>query len=256
VGESWARAVPTTPALDEDENCGADHTPPRRWPALDQARETLAAHTAALDPGRPGLRVLLLLGVLAAVVAGVYVWRSRPEAEPLPPPVPASAPQAAASPAPSPSGLGVVVYVTGRVRKPGVLTLPEGSRIADAIEAAGGLRTGAKPGALNLARRLVDGEHIVVGAPATASAGAPGGPVGVVPAGAASAVDPATGLIDLNRATAEQLDEHLPGVGEVLARRIVEYREANGGFRSVEQLRDVTGIGERRFAELKDKVRV
>lgn len=191
-------------------------------------------------------------------MASVYVWRSRPEAEPLPPPVPAGAPQAAASPAPSPSGPGVVVYVTGRVRKPGVHTLPEGSRIADAIEAAGGLRAGAKPGALNLARRLVDGEHIVVGAPATAAGGAPpaGGPVGAASGAAASAVDPGTGLIDLNQATAEQLDEHLPGVGEVLARRIVEYREANGGFRSVEQLRDVTGIGERRFAELKDKVRV
>ena len=69
-------------------------------------------------------------------------------------------------------------------------------------------------------------------------------------------MEPGSGLIDLNQATAEQLDEHLPGVGEVLARRIVEYREANGGFRSVEQLRDVTGIGERRFAELKDKERV
>ena len=101
VGEGRPRAVPTTPAPDEDEIGGGDHTSPRRWPALDQVRDTLAAHTAALDPGRPGLRVLLLLGVLAAVVASVYVWRSRPEAEPLPPPIPAGAPQAAASPAPS-----------------------------------------------------------------------------------------------------------------------------------------------------------
>jgi len=237
---------------DEDARHGRDPTPP--WPASGRARDMLAA----LDPGRPGLRVLLLLGALAAAVAAFFLLWSTPEAEPLPPPAPAAAQQAARSPAPTPTGPGVVVYVTGKVRKPGVLTLPEGSRIADAIDAAGGLRSGARPGALNLARRLVDGEHIVVGAPATASGGAPsaGGPAGVVSAGRAPAVEPGSGLIDLNQATAEQLDEHLPGVGEVLARRIVEYREANGGFRSVEQLRDVTGIGERRFAELKDKVRV
>lgn len=195
------------------------------------------------------------------------MWWSRPEAEPLPPPVPANAPQAAGSPEPSPSASGLAVYVTGKVRKPGVLVLPDGSRIADAIEAAGGLRPGAKPGALNLARRLVDGEHIIVGASAALGGAAPGGvvPGGGVPGGVAAGapapgpasapVDPA-GRLDLNQATAEQLDQHLPGVGAVLARRIVEYRQANGGFRSVDQLRDVTGIGERRFAELKDKVRV
>jgi len=241
------------PSADET-GVGDDLVPPRRWPALDRVREALGAHASSVDPGRPGLRVLLVLGVLAAVVAGVYVWRSRPEAEPLPPPVPANAPRPAAAPEPSPSASGITVYVTGKVRKPGVLVLPGGSRIVDAIEAAGGLRPGAKPGALNLARRLADGEHIVVGAPARAL---PGGSAGAHPAGAESALSgAAAGPLDLNLATAEELDQYLPGVGEVLARRIVEYREAHGGFRSVEQLREVTGIGERRFAELKDRVRV
>ncbi|MEV5409496.1 ComEA family DNA-binding protein [Thermopolyspora sp. NPDC052614] len=163
----------------------------------------------------------------------------------------------ATSPSPSPSG--VTVYVTGKVREPGVLVLPGGSRVTDAIEKAGGLRPGAKAGALNLARRLVDGEHIIVGAPVNnASSGqAPSS----VASGSAAAYDAAPGGVpgdplDLNLATAEQLDQRLPGVGEILARRITEYRDAHGGFRSVEQLRDVTGIGDRRFAELRDKVRV
>ena len=250
----WASPTSRVTTAGETGEDGDGLASPRRWGAVGRAREALAAHTAAFDPGRPGLRVLLVLGVLAAIVAGGYVWRSRPEAEPLPPPAPANAPRPAAVPEPSPSASGITVYVTGKVRKPGVLVLPGGSRIVDAIEAAGGLRPGAKPGALNLARRLVDGEHITVGASSAAMPG--GGPAGAHPAGPGPALGGAGGPIDLNLATAEELDQHLPGVGEVLARRIVEYREAHGGFRSVEQLRDVTGIGERRFAELKDKVRV
>nr|BFE87962.1 hypothetical protein GCM10020093_105630 [Planobispora longispora] len=104
---------------------------------------------------------------------------------------------------------------------------------------------GVLPGPLNLARRLIDGEQIVVGAPGRG--GAP-----ITPADPAA---PAEVVLDLNTATAEQLDQ-LPGVGEVLARRITEYRDGNGGFRSVEQLREVSGIGDRKYAEIKDKVRV
>jgi competence protein ComEA len=140
----------------------------------------------------------------------------------------------------------VIVHVTGKVRKPGVITLPIGSRVADAVNAAGGVRAGATAGGLNLARKLSDGEQIVVGA----SSG-PG--LGTVPA-----PDPASGtsdVLDLNAATPIQL-ETLPGVGEVLAGRIAEFRQTHAGFRSVDQLRQVTGIGEKKFAELRDKVRV
>jgi competence protein ComEA len=144
---------------------------------------------------------------------------------------------------PSPAS-SVTVYVTGKVRRPGVLMLATGSRVIDAIKAAGGLKKGATTDALNLARRLVDGEQIVVGAPAGGGRmllGAPGG-------------DPVEGaLLGLSSATSDQLQE-LPGVGEVLARRIIEFREAHGGFQRVDQLRDVSGIGERKFAEIKDKV--
>jgi competence protein ComEA len=126
-----------------------------------------------------------------------------------------------------------------------VIALPAGSRVIDAVAAAGGALKGVRPGGLNLARRLIDGEQIVVGAPP-----------GMAPAASqpgAGALD--GGVLNLNAATPDQL-EQLPGVGEVLARRIVEFRDTHGGFRTVDQLRDVSGIGDRKYAELKDKVAV
>ncbi|WP_285704289.1 ComEA family DNA-binding protein [Microtetraspora sp. NBRC 16547] len=224
-----------------------------------------------LDPGRPGLRVLVLLGLLAATVAGIYAWRSQPVAEPLAPPVPsgagaisadpASADRAGADPvrgaavagtlgdsaaagvpglASSSPASGVTVHVAGKVRKPGVRTLAMGSRVVDAVQAAGGARAGASLDGINLARPLVDGEQIVVGVPA-----APGAPPGTGAEGVRT--------LSLNSATFDQLQD-LPGVGQVLAQRIIEYRNAHGGFQSIEQLQDVSGIGPQRFADLKGRV--
>ncbi|GES27400.1 hypothetical protein Aple_103000 [Acrocarpospora pleiomorpha] len=134
----------------------------------------------------------------------------------------------------------MTIHITGKVRDPGVLALPIGSRVVDAITAAGGIKKGADPGPLNLARRLVDGEQIIVGLPP--------------PPGSHPITAPATtNILSLNSATPDQL-EQLPGVGEVLAQRIIEYRDTHGGFQSVEQLREVSGIGERKYAEIKDKV--
>ncbi|WP_248960280.1 ComEA family DNA-binding protein [Sphaerisporangium perillae] len=217
----------------------------------------VVAHGPRFDPGRPGVRVLLVLGLFAALAAGVYAWQARPRLEPLSPPMPAGVSPLpaggsplpstglAATPTPVPS-LQVIVHVTGKVRKPGLIALPSGSRVADAVTAAGGVRAGARAGALNLARKLVDGEQIVVGAPS--------GP-GPATAQAIGSV-PGTGApLDLNAATPTEL-ETLPGVGEVLAGRIVEFRQSHAGFQSIDQLRQVAGIGERKFAELRDKVRV
>ncbi|HEX6678453.1 MAG TPA: ComEA family DNA-binding protein [Actinomycetes bacterium] len=148
-----------------------------------------------------------------------------------------------------PAGGMVAVHVAGRVRHPGVVELPPGSRVMDAITAAGGAIAGADLDAVNLARKLVDGEQIRVAArgehpaPPPAAQGAPG--QGATVPGA---------LVDLNSASAEQLDA-LPGVGQVTVARIIAYREAHP-FRSVDELRQVDGIGDRRFAQLEDLVTV
>jgi competence protein ComEA len=160
-------------------------------------------------------------------------------------------------PTPSASPSTVLVDVAGRVRRPGVVSLAPGARVIDAIKAAGGVRPGAKTGMLNLARRVVDGEQILVGVDATpAPAGPPGSPSGATAAnGTAGATTPAGPPLDLNTATATQLDQ-LPGVGPVLAQRIVDYRTQHGAFRSVDELRQVSGIGPAKFGDLKSLVTV
>ena len=177
-------------------------------------------------------------------------------ARPRPEPVAASAhtagPSLAATPSaalPASAGSQVVVHVYGKVRRPGVVGLPHGSRVADAIRAAGGVRPGAATGPLNLARKLVDGEQIAVGVRGSPPAVPSPSP------GAASGDAGASGPLDLNTATVDQLDG-LPGVGPVLAQRIVDYRTRHGGFRSVDQLQEVPGIGSRRFADLRSRVSV
>ncbi|WP_234309960.1 ComEA family DNA-binding protein [Streptomyces sp. HNS054] len=142
----------------------------------------------------------------------------------------------------------IVVDVGGKVRDPGVHRLPAGSRVEDALKAAGGVRPGTKTGGLNRARFLVDGEQLVIGGPAPAGAAVP-----AAPAATGTAAGPTT-PVSLSTATVDQLDT-LPGVGPVLAQHIVDYRTRNGGFRSVDELREVNGIGDRRFADLRDLVR-
>ncbi|MFJ2016096.1 helix-hairpin-helix domain-containing protein [Streptomyces nodosus] len=162
---------------------------------------------------------------------------------PARPPSPVTAGAAAAA--------EVVVDVSGKVRSPGLQRLPAGSRVEDALRAAGGARPGTDTDGLNRARLLVDGEQIAVGVPAAAPGTDPAGPAtGGSAAGPASATSP----LSLNTATVEQFDT-LPGVGPVLAQRIVDYRSQHGGFRSVDELRGVNGIGERRFADLRTLVR-
>ena len=152
------------------------------------------------------------------------------------------------------AGATIAVDVVGRVRHPGLVRLAQGSRVVDAIEAAGGASAGAELEAVNLARKVVDGEQIRIPrhgeAPPAAGGVAPA--TGAVPA----AGDPGQpGVpIDLNTATAEQLDT-LPGIGEVTANQIIAYRTEHP-FRSVDDLRQVPGIGDRRFDLLKDLVTV
>ncbi|GHD18105.1 hypothetical protein GCM10010313_48190 [Streptomyces violarus] len=148
----------------------------------------------------------------------------------------------------------IVVDVGGKVRDPGIHQLPAGSRVADALRAAGGVKPGTNTDGLNRARFLVDGEQVVVGGPApVAGNGAGGTAAGATAGGAAGGAMPAA-PVSLNTATTDQLDT-LPGVGPVLAQHIIDYRTQHGGFRSVDELREVNGIGDRRFADLRNLVR-
>lgn len=140
----------------------------------------------------------------------------------------------------------VVVHVGGAVVEPGVRELPEGSRVQDAINAAGGLAEGAAPDALNLARVLTDGEQVVV--PTLEEVEAAGATAGTT----AGSSGPG-GKVNLNRATAAELDA-LPGVGPATAEKIVADREANGPFATVEDLGRVSGIGDKKLADLADLV--
>jgi competence protein ComEA len=219
-----------------------DPPPPFVLPP-DGVRARLGALLAGAGRQRAAVAVL----ALAAVLGTGAVWlRAAPRLT-----GPAEGPGSAAAAQTLPRAVRgeaaagrVAVHVAGRVRHPGLVRLAAGSRVLDAVRAAGGTAPGADLDAVNLARRLVDGEQIRI--PAR------GQPAMAAPTGTADAA--AAGPLDLNTATAEQLDT-LPGVGEVTAGRIVAYRSAHP-FTSVDQLLEVPGIGQRRFEQLKDLVTV
>ena len=253
----------------DDRSDGPRAAAPRRGWAAWRERMPLWAQGLQARCGLERRSVVALVVLLAVAVAFAlqHFWTGRT--------VPVRAPQAVGSPSPrtgqdagSPAGAStgpsggssagggpatgrpsVVVDVAGKVRRPGLQRLPAGARVADALRAAGGVRPGVSTDGLNRARLLVDGEQVIVGdPPAAGSGGAPAS--GVSGANGAAPGTP----VSLNSATPEQL-ETLPGVGPVLARHIVDYRTRHGGFRSVDELREVHGIGDRRFSDLRDLVR-
>ena len=142
----------------------------------------------------------------------------------------------------------IVVQVIGEVHEPGLVTLPDGARVADAIEAAGGLISRRSGGGLNVARKLVDGEQIVV------SHFMPTLTPMTVPS-SASVAGSVGGSVDLNSADVTALDA-LPGVGPVMAARIIAWRAQHGRFTTLDQLREVSGIGQRTFERLRPYVHV
>ena len=204
-----------------------------------------------LDPGRRGARSLWIAGLIAALLLAGWTWLDRPRVEPVDDLSPA-APTASDTATPATPSVGemadtastVVVSVVGLVARPGLVTLPAGSRVADAVEAAGGLLPEADPASVNLAAVVADGQQIAVGVPGAAPS----------PAGTAGDTEPG-GPVNLNTATASDLDA-LPGIGPVLAQRIVSYRDQQGRFTSVEQLDDVPGIGPSIYDQLKTLVTV
>ncbi len=157
------------------------------------------------------------------------------------------------------SARAVVVHVVGQVARPGVVTLPEGSRVVDALAVAGGAQPGADLQRVNLARLLVDGEQVYVprpgeSVPATAS-GATGGSAATAGPGASAAAGSPGALVDLNTADVSALDG-LPGVGPVLAKRIVEWRTQHGRFTTIDELGEVSGIGDKLLEQVRSRVRV
>jgi competence protein ComEA len=154
-------------------------------------------------------------------------------------------------PGPSSSPAEIVVYVAGRVRHPGVFTFHVGDRVIDAIERAGGALPGSDLTSLNLAALLTDSEQIVVG-----KAGGGGPSSGISEGGSSGGSEDGAGAkVNINTATLDQLVA-LPGIGPVLAQRIISYREQHGPFRSVHDLTNVPGIGDAHMADLEPLVTV
>lgn len=184
-------------------------------------------------------RALTGLAAVCVMLLLVTAWAlMRPR--PAPTVAPAAPLPVAALPSPTPSG--IVIDVGGRVRRPGLVTVPIGSRVADAVRAAGGALHPGDLALLNLAAKVSDGQLLLVG----------------VPGAAAAAADPASGAsgpVNLNTATTDQLDS-LPGIGPVLAQRIIDWRTAHGSFHSVRDLDQVSGIGDSIYAELEPLVTV
>lgn len=204
-----------------------------------------------------GVVVLALLGVGAAVVAAIVTPGGEVvavgevgggSADGAPGPDAALAP--GGEPGilvPSPQAARLVLHVHGAVVEPGIVELPAGSRVVDAIAAARGPTDDADLGGVNLARVLVDGEQLYV--PRVGEVPPPG--AGVAGGGAAGG----SGLVNLNTADAAAL-ETLPGIGPALASRIIAWREANGGFRAVDELLAVSGIGQKTLDGFRDQVTV
>lgn len=192
---------------------------------------------------RTGLAILAVL-----VVAGGVFWYVRSLPQPVTiaaPPGPARPVGVAVSPSPSPSVL--YVHVAGRVHHPGVYQFHQGDRVIDAIRAAGGVQPKADLRSINLAALLVDGQQIIVWKRGATGAVAAGG----VAAGPGLRAP----LVNLNTATLDEL-ETLPGIGPALGQRILDYRLAHGPFASVDDLLNVSGIGETRLEDLRPLVTV
>jgi competence protein ComEA len=206
-----------------------------------------------------------VVGVAAAVVVAAVVWalwgalRGGGGADV---PAPVSAPAAESGTGESQTGAArettrtqeLVVHVAGAVRHPGVYRLADGSRVEDALCAAGGALGSAAADSLNLARVVTDGERLAVPTKEEAAQGGGAAVAGATGGGGAVSAGAAQGPLDINTATAEQLDA-LPGVGPSTAAKIVAEREKNGPFKSVEDLSRVPGIGPKKVDALKDLVR-
>jgi competence protein ComEA len=221
------------------------HAARRRSPVAASLLPEAWRGRVALGPGP--IAVVAVLVALGLALTTWWVLRGQPDpvapgpgsSRALATPVPVGGAPASMSASVSASG-ELVVDVAGKVRRPGIAVLKPGDRVVDALRAAGGVRKGVDLSGLNLARPLVDGEQVVVGIPP---------PPGIAASAAGNPTVQGGSLVNINTATSAQLEE-LPGVGPVTAESIIAFRTEHGAFTSVEELLDVSGIGDATLAEI------
>lgn len=239
---------------------------PHREP-LDAASSRTQPLREVLEFGREHLALVLVAGVVAIGIAVTYLTRAQAHSIPLTVATPAVTASASAS-GPAATGGGevataspsapitprmIVVQVLGPVKRPGVITVPEGTRVTEAIARCGGLTAAAAPGDLNLAAILHDADQVVIGTRARPGGAVRGGDQAADPAASAS---PSAGQpVDLNTATAAQLDQ-IPGIGPITAQKILDWRDQHGRFTAVTELREIDGIGAKTFARIAPHVRI
>jgi competence protein ComEA len=244
------------------------HRPQRPQRRVHVADGPLTRLTDRLHDWRADARFGVVVLVLVAVVAGVVWYRigvggASPGESATPRAVTTTVSTTAVDePAPSTSAKGtparLAVHVAGAVTRPGVVELPTGARVIDAVEAVGGARADGDLDRLNLAAKVTDGERVYVAKVGQADPGVLGGDGGSSTPGAGGSAASGGGVgakVNLNTATQAQLEE-LPGIGPTYAQSIIAERERRGGFSSVNDLRSVRGIGDKRFAELAPLVTV
>ncbi|WP_278315099.1 ComEA family DNA-binding protein [Lolliginicoccus levis] len=260
---------PGSTATDGDSAAGAARPAPAEWST------PLAPPTRArIDLSRAGAVALIATGLIGIIVAVLLTRSAAPSETPVPgpatasngsttsshkpaeplerlEPLPGTAAPSTEEPAARPDHL--IVSVAGHISRPGLVTVEAGSRVADALSEAGGPLPGADTLTLNLAQPLRDGDHIIVGDRHADGATKPVVSVilGAATQQQASSGEAAPSIVNANSATAQQL-ETLPGIGPVTAEAIVQWREANGPFHSIEQLREIRGIGPAKLEQFRD----
>ena len=278
------RAPRVPDAVPDGEETGTIPIPPRRVPRSPSTVRTRAEGAGAVAASvvgsfrRPHVVIVAAIALLGILLAGWAVLRAKPVAVAVTPPAVESTASVSGAPSgggreaagdsgPSPSAAEVVVHVLGAVKKPGLVRLPAGSRVQDALQKAGGLTGKADPGELNLAQPVADGQQIVVGTKSKpngevrdGTAGDSSGSSGGAGSSGSSGGGANRGsggqqTVNLNTATQAQLEE-LPGVGPVMAGKIIAWRTENGRFSRVEELQEISGVGPKTYAKLAPLCRV
>jgi len=239
----WQILHPVLPDDEFDDTFDAAEPPPV------PAAQRMSWWLSALAYSREHVVVVVVALAVGVVFAVMTYQHSRPEALPAVPPV-----SVAMEPSPTPTPQPILkVHVLGAVAHPGVVTLPEGARVEDAIAAAGGLTGDADPALLNLAAVVTDGSQIIIG-----TVGNPSGEVngGAATGGSTGSSSSGTGVkVNINTASETEL-ETLPGIGPVTAGKIIAYRTDHGKFSTVDELQEVSGIGPKTMAQLEPYVTV